>query len=41
MGLLIGFVVSIIILSAAAKMLSTPPDAYADLETHQDDHGHH
>jgi hypothetical protein len=42
MSLLIAFIICFVILSLFSKVLTTPPDVYAHLETaKRDDHGHH
>jgi hypothetical protein len=41
MSLLIGFIIAFVILGAGAKILSAPPEVYADMDTEQKDHGHH
>ena len=41
MSILIGFIIAFVILGACAKILSSPPDVYADMDTDQNDHGHH
>jgi hypothetical protein len=41
MSTLIGFIIALIILGAGAKILSAPPDVYADMEAEEKDHGHH
>jgi hypothetical protein len=42
MSLLLAFIICLVILSIFAKVLTTPPDVYAHLETEkQGHHGHH
>lgn len=41
MSILVGFVIAFIILGACSKILSAPPDVYADMDAEEKDHGHH
>lgn len=41
MSIFIGFIIAIIILAAGAKILSAPPDVYADMDAEEKGHGHH
>ena len=42
MSIFIAFIICFVILGVFSKVLTTPPDAYAHLETEkQDHHGHH
>ncbi len=42
MALLVAFIVSFVLLGIFSKVFTTPPDAYAHIETENKDHdGHH